>query len=248
MTNPIIASDKNHWYYPDGTPCHEVPNKSKPGEVRSTTLRDAKALGLFPSVTNFLSIISRPGLEIYKQNQILLSAATSPYDQSNADAWAKQVLEDAQKHAKEASELGTAIHGAIEKRLKGEATKEYFDYVDPVLQEMYCREMLINPKAEHSFAHPIGFGGKIDYHNDEFLVDFKTKAFTESKGLAYDENLFQLAAYRFGLQLPHLRCFNIYISTTVKGLYHFHEWKEDELKWGLQVSLKALELWKLMKL
>lgn len=251
MTNNIV-SESTHWYTAEGQPFYEIENKSKPGEMRAVTLRDAKKLGLFPSVTSILKIIAQPGLQQWIQQQILLAAATSPYKRSemSADEWASKVLADAQEQAEKARQKGVEIHGAIEKYLSGQTIEERIvPFVIPVIQEMEKRGMLENRKVEHSFANPLGFGGKIDYHNDAVLIDFKSKEFDDlTKKLAWDEHSYQLAGYRYGLHMPHLKCFNVFISTNVPGLFQFYEWTEEDLKKGLEVFLAALTLWKRIKL
>ena len=57
---------------------HQVEMKTKPGQMRPTTVRDAKQLGLFPSVTSIIKILSRPQLESWKQEQAVLAALTLP--------------------------------------------------------------------------------------------------------------------------------------------------------------------------
>ena len=253
-TKKVIASESGHWYTKSGEPCYEVP-RAKGDGMRPTTLRDARKLGLVPSVTSVLQILARPGLDAWKQNNILLSAATAPHDAQTlgADKWAELVLSDAREQAEKAMQLGTDIHADIEGYLSFGDTpieKLHGEFTVSVIEEMISRGMLQNWKSEKSFAHPIGFGGKIDFYNDEWLIDFKTKAFIEediSKGLAYPEHVYQLAAYRYGIQKPHLKCMNIFISTTSPGLFHFHEWTEEEVKNGCAVFLKTLELWKLIK-
>ena len=53
----ILTKNKapaSHWYQEDGTPVHRMPDARRFGE-RPTTLRDAKRLGLYPSVTSILT-------------------------------------------------------------------------------------------------------------------------------------------------------------------------------------------------
>ena len=69
-------SESNHWYAKDGTPMYTVPAKS--GEPRATTLRDAKKMGLLPSVTTIMKSAASPGLEAWKLNQMMLAALTLP--------------------------------------------------------------------------------------------------------------------------------------------------------------------------
>jgi hypothetical protein len=52
----LFNPENAHWYRRDGEPLHSVP--SAKGEPRPTTLRDARKLGLLPSVTNVLGVIN----------------------------------------------------------------------------------------------------------------------------------------------------------------------------------------------
>ena len=64
------ASESNHWYTRNGVPQYTV--EAKKGGQRNTTLRDARAMGLVPSVTTILNIIAKPGLTLWLQQQVLL--------------------------------------------------------------------------------------------------------------------------------------------------------------------------------
>ena len=249
-----IASESFHWYKRDGSPCHEVENKSKPGEMRATTLRDAKKLDLVPSTTSVLQILAKPALNVWKMEQVLMSALTIPRIVLESDkAFVTRILLDADEQAHKASEKGVGIHGSIEKYLDGKSIEEmYVPYVIPVINEFEKRGWLNNRKVEHSFAHPNGFGGKVDYHNDKVLLDIKSKDFENLeketiKKLIYDEQLYQIASYRFGLQMPHLQCFEVYVSRTLPGLFHIHQWDESDLNKGEIIFLRTLDLFKLIK-
>ena len=49
---------------------HEVPRASGEG-MRPTDVRDAKRLGLLPSVTNILGGLAKPGIDAWKRNQLV---------------------------------------------------------------------------------------------------------------------------------------------------------------------------------
>jgi len=105
-----IKSESSHWYTPTGEPCHHVPYKDKKraGEMRPTTLRDAKSMGLVPSVTNLLNIIANPQLQRWKQAQLLLAALTLPrMDGENEDDYVSRVIADAEAFVKQASDIGS---------------------------------------------------------------------------------------------------------------------------------------------
>ena len=54
--------ESGHYYDLTGKAVFEVPNKSK-GGMRHTTLRDAKSLGLLPSVTTIFKCLAAPELD-----------------------------------------------------------------------------------------------------------------------------------------------------------------------------------------
>ena len=72
----LFSPDSAHWYQRDGVACHTVP--SLKGEPRPTTLRDARKLGLLPSVTNILGVIAKPELTAWLQEQAVMAALTLP--------------------------------------------------------------------------------------------------------------------------------------------------------------------------
>lgn len=86
MAKIINTAEKGHWYTKDGHACHQVPyaasNKAKAGQLKSTTLTDARKLKLLPSVTQILKLLAKPGLQDWKDEQLLIAA----------DAWFAKVL------------------------------------------------------------------------------------------------------------------------------------------------------------
>jgi hypothetical protein len=59
ITKP--STNGSHWYALDGKPVHTLPTKDGDG-VRPTTIRDARKMGLLPSVTNIISQWDKPQL------------------------------------------------------------------------------------------------------------------------------------------------------------------------------------------
>jgi len=55
-----FATSSGHWYAQDGSAAYTQPNKSKPGQTRPTTLRDAKKFDLVPSVTGIIGMADKP--------------------------------------------------------------------------------------------------------------------------------------------------------------------------------------------
>jgi hypothetical protein len=120
--------------------------------------------------------------------------------------------------------------------------------------------------SEKSFAHPLGYGGKVDLHSPStgIVVDFKTKDgdFSDGKKLAWDQNI-QLAAYQVGLGLDSasksgdkilyrgsgafIQCANIFVSRTHPGKVASYVWSADDIARGWRTFECALALWKVLK-
>jgi hypothetical protein len=54
-----------------------------------------------------------------------------------------------------------------------------------------------------------------------------------------------LSAYKKGLFTDDtpLKCFNIFVSTTVPGLCHIHIWSEEEIQRGWKMFRSLLSYW-----
>lgn len=251
MNNKITIarpSESAHWYAQDGSPQYE--RTAKNGKQRATTLADARKENLVPSVTTILKVADRPGLSRWIQNQVLLAALTLPrIENEPEDKWIARVIEDSAQHAKQSAEFGTQVHAACQGFYEGEAVSgEMKPYALPAISAI--SEKYGSPiwEAERSFAHPLRFGGKTDLYAPGIVIDFKTKAFTESdikKGLSYDEHIMQLAAYRIGIGNEGATCANVFISTTTPGLVHIDEYDPADLLRSWEMFLNLLNFWKL---
>ena len=247
MATSEIASESGHFYDREGNPAYTYRNKK--GAEKKTTLREARKFSYVPSVTTVMNILAKPQLEKWKQNQILMAAMTLPAIKGETlDQYAVRVMKDAQEHAREARNKGTYIHGQLERYFQfkqiDEEAKPICKAVKAEVEKIFKRL----PISEHSFAHPLGYGGKTDLCDQDAVVDFKTKDFGETdlqKG--WPDHCYQLAAYRHGLGYNNARCYNIFVSVSNPGLVHIYKWKEEELQDGLKVFLAALELWKAIK-
>jgi hypothetical protein len=242
-----FASESGHWYQKDGTPAYTIVGKN--GKERATTLRDGRALGLVPSVTTILSVLAKPGLENWKQNQILMAALTMPrVDGESEQEYIARIIRDSKEQGQKAAEEGTRIHGAIEtwyaERKIHQTYANYVIGVDAAVREKFGEQEWI---AEKSFADHL-YGGKVDLHSPEVVIDFKSKEFTEDDlPKAYDENIIQLAAYRWGLGYPFARCANVFVSRNVPGLVHIVEHDEEEINRGAAMFDSLLSLWMNLK-
>lgn len=224
----VIQSESCHWYFKDGRPCYEVKAKSKDG-MRPATLRDARELNLLPSVTTILQVLHKFALERWKIEQAVLACMTTPRLENEAlDIFLDRVLNVEQiqnQEAKQAADIGTDIHGAIELACMGEGYDEKWKvFVEPVLLEL--RQFGVMSEAEKIVTSSHGYAGKLDYKavfKDLYtIVDFKTCNDLPKKE-SWLEHKLQLSGYayaaadepdNFGSQLQTA---NIYISKKEPG-------------------------------
>jgi len=241
------AAESGHWYSQDGSPAYEV--QAKDGTMRPTTLRDARKLGLLPSVTTVLGILAKPGLEQWKMQQTILSAMTLPrLEGESLDDFAARVILDSKAQGQAAAQLGTEIHASLDKAYSGlPYPPEHDVYVKAVQEAIFLKYGEQEWIAEASFAHHLGYGGKVDLASSAVVIDFKTTAFdqekVDKKQVGYKENLYQLCAYAQGLEFDRPKIANAYVSTSVPGLVFIKEWGSDDFDRGLRVFNLALQLW-----
>jgi hypothetical protein len=248
------AQESGHWYTREGEPAYTV--KSAKGEDRPTNLRDARKLDLVPSVTTILGVAAKPGLEIWKQNQVLLAALTLPKQEGESESdWVDRIIEDSKAQGREAAEFGTQIHAQIQGHFEGrECNPDFKGYVEGARMAISSHFNDWEWVSEKSFAHELGFGGKCDlfvpaddkHGSTGFVADIKTKDFgPDDKVAAFDEHLLQLAAYRVGLGAQRARCANVFVSRNHPGLAHVVEWSQEDLDRGWQMFLRLLEFWQI---
>jgi hypothetical protein len=178
-----------------------------------------------------------------------MAALTMPRVEGETEQeYIARIIRDSKEQGFKAAEEGTRIHGAIEQfYLTGTVNVEYEKHiigvVDSVAKKFGWQEWI----AEKSFATEL-YAGKVDLHSKDVVIDFKTKEFTEDDlPKAYDENVMQLAAYRFGLGYPLAKCANVFVSRNVPGLAHVIEHDEGEIIRGLEMFMHSLSLWMHLK-
>jgi hypothetical protein len=222
----------------------------KNGKERNTTLRDARAENLVPSVTTILNVAAKPALTAWLMNQVLMAALTLPKlpEESDED-YCKRVMQDSKEQGKAAANEGTDIHAAIQGYYEGQVVRAHEQSVQGCvdrLQNHFGNKPWI---AERSFGHELGFGGKADLFTnvgDGIVVDVKSKEFSDpDKVDAYDEHLMQLAAYRVGLGVPKARCANVFVSRSVPGLAVVKEWDAEDIDRGWLMFVHLLTFWQL---
>ena len=254
----------SHWYTKEAKPMHFIEGAN--GEMRDTTLRDARKLNLYPSVTGILDILAKPGLEAWKQRQVIEASLTLPMlEGESVDEFIKRIPQDAFKSAEEAKDRGSEIHNCIETLFKS----EYEDFPTDIMEISehardaileYTQGSVVDFIAEQTVVGE-GYGGMVDLNSDRFVIDYKTKDIKDKQweqylaqkniypAIAYPENCQQLVAYDKALPRSAInrRLINVYIDRQIPGRVIIHEWKPEEVKTAWQVFVFALGIWQLTK-
>jgi hypothetical protein len=241
------AAESGHWYDRAGLPMYELEGKTG---RRPTTLRDARKLGLVPSVTTVIRSASAPALELWKAKQVMLAAMTLPRLPNESDeSFCERVMRDSKEEGRRAADRGTAIHAAIQGHFENQPPHpDYWPHVQGVKELLAQNCPPQDWRCEQSFCHPMGYGGKCDLHSQEWVLDFKTKEFTKEEAATlkgWDEHAMQLAAYRRGLETDReARCGIVYVSASVPGVVRLVEFDEQEIRRGWTMFTALLEYWK----
>jgi hypothetical protein len=229
---------------------HTVP--SLKGEPRPTTLRDARKLGLLPSVTNILGVIAKPELTAWLQEQAVMAALTLPRIAGETeDAFARRVVEDSLTTRDGAADFGTAFHHGAERAAQ---TLEV-DPKHPAAEWLrhyrvwYQGNAMTLRWTEKVLVHPEGcYAGTADLLIDHAvhgptLVDLKTmKMKAGMKMTPYKTWCYQLAAYRYALGLP-VKCMNLVVNSNEPSVPIEHVWSDTEMESGWQAFMAAHRLW-----
>lgn len=184
----------------------------------------------------------------WQMNHLIQAAwDTMSNEYQGQQLWMDMVWALYEERTTKARDLGSVIHGCIEKSMKGQMYDlDYAVHVDGAVQALNEWCGLDNIISEKSFAHPIGYGGTCDAHKDGFVADFKTKDFIAAElPKAWDNHAAQLAAYREGLGMSSARCAIIYVSTSVPGLTHTIEIDQDELDRAWDMFEMLVKLWQI---
>lgn len=194
------ASQQGHWYDRDGNCAYEIIGAN--GKRRPTTLRDAKKLGLYPSVTTVINLAAKPGLQNWRDDQLIMACLTMPRIENEPEGvYIARIKRDAGEQARVARERGSTIHAWVQEGFEGkqishDAYRYYASARDALSQECSSEKW----ECEKSFVKlddrgVRGYGGKIDLISPEHIVDIKTTEKDVTTLKTWDEHHQQLAAY-----------------------------------------------------
>ena len=258
----VPRESASHWYFPSGVPLHEVPRADGKGS-RPTSLRDARKLGLFPSVTNVLSILAKPGLDAWKQEQAILAALTLPRTEGETlDDFAKRVLVDMTSEVGRAADLGSAVHAAIEGYAQGRwlpEDKGVARLFEPARQ-WFDKEVTQIHSVEIATAHlEWGYAGRVDLvatlrsTGRPTVIDFKTQKTRRDKDgnfkpILHDTWPLQLEAYRMALAsrdkgLADAAIASVVIGSTDPVPVVVKVWDDADKDGYFRAFLAARDLW-----
>ena len=242
-----------HWYSTDGTPTHTVNGKP-------TTLREARKLDLYPSVTSILNIESKPQLTTWLQKEVIYACEEAVLAGRDLSDHRYLLTKSKQKGEKAANE-GTEIHNAIEEYILTGTTEERFMGMCCNVVEHINTEYGEITHTEQSFTNTVkGYGGCVDIvgitpEGQCFILDFKTKDFAEKDNVnrfMYDSHVMQLSAYNESVtttpELPP-KLINLFVSRNELefGIIKSYEWDVQKAQRGLHMFDSLLEFWQLTK-
>ena len=242
-----FKSESGHWYTQEGEPMYTIIGVN--GKERNTNLRDAKQLGLVPSVTTIIGMIAKPSLENWKIDQALKSAITlERLEEESFNAFLYRCKNDAKSIGLNAAKEGTKIHAMIEKGFLGGTKSKPYKIIKKWLDKNYPKEKWI---AEDSFCAKQGYGGKIDLYSESgIFIDFKTKSNIEDKDpakLVFDDHGMQLSAYAQGCNAKDPERISIFIDRENIETIKFFIWDKESHSKHVAMFNSILTYWQLVK-
>ena len=140
--------NSGHWYTREGEAMHTVLSADRKKQV-NTTLRHARKLGLFPSVTTILKLLAAPQLEKWKVDQVVKAAFKHPArNDSSLWPYSEFILKKAFEEVKDAADAGTLVHAAMELVMQGKPYDEEEGVYLPMMKEHFPMHTFINPMVE----------------------------------------------------------------------------------------------------
>lgn len=242
-----LLKKQEMWYRQDGTPAYDA------------TLREARKENLFPRVTNIMSVWPKPQLDAWKQEQCILAALTLPRaDGESLEAFAKRVVEDSQRQAKDTADWGTGFHELIESHMNQQEptpTPPYAPFYEKWVEWFNASNIKAVALEQVVVSNAFGYAGRMDHllmvNGEITIADTKTRSVKNGKPAWYDEQAMQLAAYSRCLPTITLPAPTQYMSIIVNRdapeAPYVKFWETDEIELGWKRFRACFEVWKLQK-
>lgn len=240
-------------------PCYEVARKDGNG-MKPFTLREARTSNppAVPSVTNILTVINKPGIEAWKQSELIWSALTicRKHDEGDED-FVRRVVEEAEQRSTQARDFGSQVHAAAEAFFANQPIDETVKpYVEQFIAWAKDQVTTVIGSELCCGCEECGYAGRLDLvcvlKDFGFsVVDLKSqKIKRDKKGIKqpafYPEWPRQLAAYAH-MFCPHSEekvvpaMVSVIIDSSEPGPVYVKKW--DNYQHHLKMFQHCLELW-----
>lgn len=241
----IRPEEESHWYTKDGIPVHEVISKST-GNMRPTTLRDARKFEYLPSVTNVQKIVAKPALTGYLIEQACLAVLTAPEKPGEIiDDRVKRVLQDERQqdeHRKYSADLGTLVHKQLQTGEESNYTSGVFDWLEQIGASAIHREKVVVGDGYAGTCDWIG----VTNGGAKTIIDWKTSGSLPERA-PWPEHEEQVAAYAAAsIGFPDsIIGYICYISTAEDSIGRFfvHKIERERLLECHKAFMHVVALW-----
>lgn len=267
--NPFRDEGGSHYYRQTGEPAYETPiaTGARKGEMRPTTLRDARKENLFPSITTCLKGYPKAALDAWILEQAVLARHNyPPPDDAAGPIESMATATEAQKiylgHVKTlanakrdaAAARGNEIHHGAEAILKGEPWNDQ----DPHLVAL--NEWIGNNVAgvyflERSVVNlELKVAGRLDAcvelvdRPGVWILDYKGRGFAHTKRHGWrakprKTDLIQLAFYASTMDGPP-RVANLYVANdSDEPRIEFKEYSPEDQAEALEALRHVVKVW-----
>ncbi len=239
-----FATQGGHWYKPDGSPFYTMVGAN--GKERAVTLRDARKLGVWPSVTGIIDAADKYALTQYFIRKAVVASWTTPrFDGEADDAYIARIVTVSKEPDVVKRDTGSDIHGAIERHFRFETyPKQWADWVAAanVALEAACGPQEWRSERSFACALPHGHGGKTDLFSNAWVLDIKTKTGDVADVKMWPEHYMQVAANRRGQGVHTARGGILFVSRD-QPTARFCVAHEDDLVRGLRMFDALLAYW-----
>lgn len=190
-------------------------------KTKAPNINDAIALGLVPSVTEVINVVSKPFLLSWLQVQ----AFNSAWDSAQTPIPKEEAWKLYEQQSAMARDKGSDIHDKISRLEETPLTKPTIDW----LKSKYT-----SLEHEVMFATRL-YGGTIDLIGtlDTGQVDVLDVKSVGKKRDPYDSEAQQIVAYRNYIKQSRninvRACINIYISQETGEILNIHDWETSDL-------------------